>query len=812
MTWLTDQILALLASDAGSLAYHVVLAFSIAAALQISFTQTTRLSSSLNRRALFGLGLLLLFQLSLFILSGLVWQGLVDGRIWLPLFDRSITLLSLVVIVWLWCFPRPEPATDAASVMLVFIALVGSIFGSLWWIRINQISAVAVNGAIIDIYLQAASLSVICLGLLLLLARRPAGWGYGVFMLALLSAGHAAHLLLPYGGDFPIALRLFEMAAYPFLLVLPQRQLLEEGIAIPDYRPHGEPESPSQPGENGIRPAFDADPALWKSLLTLMDDLSSEQACKRIAATLASAARAEYAFLISPSSQDGELRLQCGFEKTSGRYLESAVIDARSLPILASCLRVGRVRRLVGASSSQDRLSLAKMYGLEGGGAMLFVPVLAADSKPISGAILVAGQQTNDWTADEQATIGLLTRFMIVFLQSAQRAAETRLELEQARQSNRRVQDQVQQIYAEDQKLRDQLAVQQESLQRDQDQIAQMSSLISEQASLQQVITRLNEENQRLQQSLEQAGQEAERKRLPLTGELRLALEEVSLLRATLAETDARLAGIDLTPASASPSASQLQMIHSIAQDLRQPLASIVGYTDVLLSETIGILGTNQRRYIERIKLSTERFGRLLEELSQVALVEADPSRLQYQQIELGVIVQDAFQEINGLIQLRQILLKLHLPASPLRFLSDPKALRKVIVQMLRNAATVTPEGGEVNLYAKLESGDRTASHLDKDYLLIQVADQGGGIAPQDVGRVFSPRPLSSPAELDHLPGLANDSVDFARMKTLVEALGGRAWVDSEQGVGSVFSVLLPGILNEDESGLQEQDSLEEAA
>ncbi len=828
MTWLLDQILALLASDAGSLAYHVVLAFSIAAALQISFTQTTRLSSSLNRRALFGLGLLLLFQLALFISSGLVWQGLVDGSSWLPLFDRSITLLSLIMITWLWCFPHPDAAIDAASLMVAFIALVGSIFGSLWWIRITYLSAalgssqsgVAMNGAAIDYYFQIASLSMIGLGLLFLIVRRPAGWGYGMFMLALLTCGHIAHMLLPYGGDYPIALRLFEMAAYPFLLILPQRQLLEESVSIPDHRQEGLDGSIVRSGEAAIGSALNADPSIWKSLLALIsethfgNDLSSEQACKRIAATLAGAVRAEYVFLVSPSSKEGELRLLCGFENTTRRYLESAVLDARSLPILASSLRMGRIRRLAGASSSQDRVSLSKMYGLENGGAILFVPVLKVESKLISGAILVAGQPANDWNTDEQATIGLLTRFLIEFLHSTQRVVQTRLELEQVRQSNRRVQDQAQLIYEEEQKLRDQIAVQHESLLRDQDQIAQMSSLISEQASLQQIITGLTEENQKLQTSVSQAEQEAERKRLPLTGELRLALEEVSLLRTALTEMEARLIEIDIPPIAADPSASQLQMIMSIAQDLRQPLASIVGYTDVLLSETIGILGTNQRRYIERIKLSTERFGRLLEELSQVALIEADPSRLKHQELDLSIVIQDAFQEVNGLIQLRHINLKLHLPDHPLRLVSDPNALRKVVTQLLRNAATVTPEGGEVNLFAKKESGDHSASQVDTDYVLIQVADRGIGFAAQDLGRVFSPHPISGLTETQNLPGLASDSVDFARIKTLVEALGGRAWVDSEQGNGAVFSLLLPGVLGEglSELGTQEKDFQQEAA
>jgi signal transduction histidine kinase len=121
---------------------------------------------------------------------------------------------------------------------------------------------------------------------------------------------------------------------------------------------------------------------------------------------------------------------------------------------------------------------------------------------------------------------------------------------------------------------------------------------------------------------------------------------------------------------------------------------------------------------------------------------------------------------------------------------SDRDALRKILTQLLRNAATANPEGGEVGVTAWLESSDS-----EKDFILVQVSDKGGGIPSEDLPIVFNPHP-----ETFKIEGLGDGGVDFVRLKTLIEVLGGRTWVDSEQGIGSVFSILLPAIHEPDQT------------
>jgi signal transduction histidine kinase len=89
-----------------------------------------------------------------------------------------------------------------------------------------------------------------------------------------------------------------------------------------------------------------------------------------------------------------------------------------------------------------------------------------------------------------------------------------------------------------------------------------------------------------------------------------------------------------------------------------------------------------------------------------------------------------------------------------------------------------------MGITARLESSENKL-----DYVLVQVSDRGGGIALQDIPRVFGPR-----SQTVGIQGLGKNKVDFLRLKTLIEVLGGRTWVDSEPGTGSTFSLLLPAV------------------
>lgn len=115
MNAFTSLILTQLTVPPGDLIYYIVLVFAIASALQSAFNHWRATEFPQARRALVGLGVLLLVQVVMFLFSGLGWQHILDPKTFLPPMDRAFILFSILWITWLYAFPEPSRAADAAS-------------------------------------------------------------------------------------------------------------------------------------------------------------------------------------------------------------------------------------------------------------------------------------------------------------------------------------------------------------------------------------------------------------------------------------------------------------------------------------------------------------------------------------------------------------------------------------------------------------------------------------------------------------------------------------------------------------------------
>ena len=116
-----------------------------------------------------------------------------------------------------------------------------------------------------------------------------------------------------------------------------------------------------------------------------------------------------------------------------------------------------------------------------------------------------------------------------------------------------------------------------------------MAALIANHTALQATLDETKAEHERLKETTRQELDATAAREIPLGGELKLALEEIAILRTAVAEAESEIANLEGNTVDASPSSEQLATIQSIGQDLRQPLSSIVGYTDLLLGESISI-------------------------------------------------------------------------------------------------------------------------------------------------------------------------------------------------------------------------------
>jgi signal transduction histidine kinase len=311
-----------------------------------------------------------------------------------------------------------------------------------------------------------------------------------------------------------------------------------------------------------------------------------------------------------------------------------------------------------------------------------------------------------------------------------------------------------------------------------------LAALVSNQDVPQQVyITELQAEIKRLKEASllkNISSTEAEH----LETELRLALEEIAHLNKRISEADQKYLQLQSKQKDAPPPAEKLEQIASISQDLRQPMSSIIGYTDLLLGESIGILGALQRKFLERIRASSERMGGLVDDLMEKSIVENGSQSGSAQSVDISPIIDDAIALSMSQLREKNIALRVDLPEELPGINIDRESLQQILLHLLQNAGSATPTEGQISLRASV-----TRENSDQEYLLLQISDSGPGISSEDLPRVFS---RLYRADNNPIQGVGDTGIGLAVAKALVEAQRGRIWVDTEISRGSTFSVLLP--------------------
>lgn len=775
VTWL-EQFFKLITSETGSLTYHLVLSFSIAGALALNVNSSNQERPAWRKRERLALACLLTLQIALFLLASLTWQGLLQGERLLPPLDRLASLLALVLIFWLWCWPEPSPIGDVLTALVFLLLILAGTFSSLWWL--NQSGEGSFNGTLSDTAAASVALGLLTAGLLYLIYKRPLGYLYGLAMGFALAAGWALHLAtFTNSGDFPAAARLGQMIAYPFLLLLPHRYAT---LALNIKTIGKETDVLQAKTDAGFRQTHPAEIVVaLEQISTLEGPLEIMRSTVRHMAHLA---EADYCLWFAPAAQDGEIQVAVGYDRAQGRWLESKTFPKTHLPLVMSAQRGGRARRQTSASTSIDRGTLATAYGFEPQGTLLVLPLpLSEEESQGQSLVLLSPRSRRDWSQEEQENLLRIGRTLAHFLHHQQEVHHLRQEVINFRQQALSAQDLARQMGEENQDLKGQLAVLQENLAQYSARLAQLNHLATAYERVKHQLEVLSHEHERLVEESQRQMQKQREALIAREGELRLALQELAHLEQALRQAEETISALKLAPAAVPQAEGILPAIEAIAQEARQSLTSISGYTNVLLSESLGILSNRQRKFVERIRASTDRLGHLMNELARLA-TPSGAQRLDFTEVDVCSLIRQSVAETDLLYHQKNLVWQVNLPSDGLSLQSDRHALQRALTLLLHNAASATPPGAEVRVNAQVKTRPG-----DQDFLLIEVGDSGEGIPPSDLSRVFAPR---SPEVI--IPGLGDPTIDLAGVKQLVEALGGRTWVDSERGKGSTFSMILP--------------------
>lgn len=768
MNAFSSLILTQLTVPPGDLIYYVVLAFSVASALQSALNHWRVSEFPQARRAFFGLGILLTAQIAMFVFSGLGWQHVLEPKTVLPPMDRAFIVFGIIWITWLYAFPEPSRIADGAASLLSVLVLAALGLSLLTWQP--QIPLVSYNQTPDDWYWQIGSLVAALLGIIILILRKPDGMWQGIILLTLGFAGHVGHLLFPTEGNYSGIVRLAYMAAFPILLTLPQRFSFSSQAAAPARStPVAIPAKQDTATQDRRR--YSTDPKTFHAMLALAVESNPTKISQAITRAIAQTMLADLCFMIYLTDNNNQIVIGGGYDLIREDALEGGSLKKSSIPMLANSLQRGRPLRMPSSSTSADIKGLGDVLGLPNPGHLLSVPILTPDKESLGGILLLSPYSDRTWTAEDQAYLANIAAALVPIIKRGQKVTKLEVQTDHAR-------GQAEELERRNQELVQQLESARAELQKNNNN-TELDSLRMAQEESQRIIEKLQAENGSLLTS------QSEQPSIPdsqIEDKLKKALQEIDLLKNQLLEASLKTEEIEKGKVAVK-STELAEVIASISQELRQPLSSIVGYTDLLLGESVGILGALQRKFVERVKTSTERIRSLTDDMIQITTLETELNDLKTESVDLNSIIDNAMSYTSTQVREKHISMHLELPKTLAPIQADREALQQILIHLLQNAGAATPFESTIRLTVQTRNED------GKDFILIQVADSGGGIPADDLPRVFT---RLYRADNVLIQGIGDTGVGLSIAKTLTEAQHGRIWVESEPGVGSAFSVLLP--------------------
>ena len=217
-------------------------------------------------------------------------------------------------------------------------------------------------------------------------------------------------------------------------------------------------------------------------------------------------------------------------------------------------------------------------------------------------------------------------------------------------------------------------------------------------------------------------------------------------------------------------------LVRAISHDLRNPLTAVQGQSQLLQQMLVsaGFDGRAQRS-VRAIVVGAKRMGAMIQDLVDSTRLEAGQLRLERHPTELRPFVLDLLQRSAVVLEVSRVAAEIPADLPPLD--ADPNRLERILVNLLSNALKYSPGGTEVRVGAEREA----------QQVRIWVQDRGMGILPEDLPHIFERFYRAKGARKTEGLGLG---LYITRM--LVEAHGGRIWVESETGKGSTFSFTLP--------------------
>ncbi|WP_410508666.1 PAS domain-containing sensor histidine kinase [Methanosarcina hadiensis] len=221
------------------------------------------------------------------------------------------------------------------------------------------------------------------------------------------------------------------------------------------------------------------------------------------------------------------------------------------------------------------------------------------------------------------------------------------------------------------------------------------------------------------------------------------------------------------------------EFLAAMSHDLRTPLNSIIGFSDILLEGMFGSLNEKQTSYINNISKGGKHLLNLINNILDLSKIEAGKMELDCEPFYLSQAIDEIKAAIEPLAIKKNIHLDVKVDSQPGMVCADKTRFKQILYNLTSNAIKFTPEKGSVAIEA-WNSGSSVQ---------IRVSDTGAGISEADMSKLFQPfKQLNS----HHKREYEGTGLGLVLVKNFVEMHGGTIWVKSKPGEGSTFVFTIP--------------------
>ncbi len=228
---------------------------------------------------------------------------------------------------------------------------------------------------------------------------------------------------------------------------------------------------------------------------------------------------------------------------------------------------------------------------------------------------------------------------------------------------------------------------------------------------------------------------------------------------------------------------AKTDFISFVSHELKQPMTSMKGYTDLLMKGIGGPLNEQQMSFLQVVRANAARMDEMVSELLDVSRIESGRLRLNMGSVQVEDLLSEGVRLFEKVIDAKNQRLEVAITPNLPLIHGDRSRLLQVISNLISNATKYTPEGGQITILAE------PLAHEGQDFVRLGIQDTGVGMTPDELDKLFTKYFRANNPQVRGVPGTG---LGLVITRSIVEMHGGAISVESETGKGSTFSFTVP--------------------